>query len=163
MFTWVKFHQTFSPISKYLSTIRVVTAPVLHVNCKPWSLHLQVAPEEFRATILRINSVLRKALPVNIKWLFCGCVCCCCTLGCSLWPVICLSKRVTIWIKQDSFLYRSKGLAHCPLPFFVPLIKGIKEVKVDNYVLTECRFWRWSMRICGMILRGLEWTHDFTN
>ena len=46
--------------------------------------------------MIRINSVLRKALPVNVKWLFCGCVCCCCTLGCSLWPVICLSKRVSL-------------------------------------------------------------------
>lgn len=53
----------------------------------------RVAPEEFKATVMRINSVLKKTLPVNVKWLFCGCVCCCCTLGCSLWPVICLSKR----------------------------------------------------------------------
>lgn len=36
---------------------------------------------------------LKKALPVNVKWLLCGCLCCCCTLGCSLWPVICLNKR----------------------------------------------------------------------
>ena len=44
----------------------------------------------------RINSALRKTLPMNVKWLFCGCICCCCTLGCSLWPVICLSKRVSM-------------------------------------------------------------------
>lgn len=56
----------------------------------------RVAPEEFKATIGRINGILKKTLPVNVKWLFCGCVCCCCTLGCSLWPVICLSKRVSI-------------------------------------------------------------------
>nr|CAD7587591.1 unnamed protein product [Timema genevievae] len=59
----------------------------------PNGLVSRVAPEEFKATVLRINSVLKKTLPVNVKWLFCGCVCCCCTLGCSLWPVICLSKR----------------------------------------------------------------------
>lgn len=63
----------------------------------PSGLVSRVAPEEFKATILRINGVLKKTLPVNIKWLFCGCVCCCCTLGCSLWPVICLSKRVSIY------------------------------------------------------------------
>ncbi|KMR05363.1 cysteine-rich hydrophobic domain 2 [Lasius niger] len=59
----------------------------------PNGLISRVAPEEFKATVMRINSVLKKTLPVNVKWLFCGCVCCCCTLGCSLWPVICLSKR----------------------------------------------------------------------
>ncbi|KAK1886042.1 Cysteine-rich hydrophobic domain containing protein 2 [Dissostichus eleginoides] len=36
---------------------------------------------------------VRKTLPVNVRWLLCGCLCCCCTLGFSLWPVICLSKR----------------------------------------------------------------------
>ncbi|KAM7290835.1 cysteine-rich hydrophobic domain-containing protein 2-like [Ixodes scapularis] len=61
----------------------------------PPTLSAKVAPEEFKATIVRINSVLRKTLPVNVKWLFCGCLCCCCTLGCSLWPVVCLSKRVS--------------------------------------------------------------------
>lgn len=62
----------------------------------PSGLVSRVAPEEFKATIGRINGILKKTLPVNVKWLFCGCVCCCCTLGCSLWPVICLSKRVSI-------------------------------------------------------------------
>lgn len=61
----------------------------------PAGLVSRVAPEEFKETVLRINSVLKKTLPVNVKWLFCGCLCCCCTLGCSLWPVICLSKRVS--------------------------------------------------------------------
>lgn len=65
----------------------------------------RVAPEEFKATVMRINSVLKKTLPVNVKWLFCGCVCCCCTLGCSLWPVICLSKRVNINIFMKIYIY----------------------------------------------------------
>lgn len=56
----------------------------------------QVAPEEFKASINRVNSCLRKTLPVNVRWLLCGCLCCCCTLGFSLWPVICLSKRVRL-------------------------------------------------------------------
>ena len=79
-------------------------------------MHARVAPEEYKATITRVNSTLRKTLPVNVRWLFClflftsyqlfvyflnvrwlfcGCLCCCCTLGCSMWPVICLSKRVS--------------------------------------------------------------------
>lgn len=67
----------------------------------PSGLVSRVAPEEFKETVMRINAILKKTLPVNVKWLFCGCLCCCCTLGCSLWPVICLSKRVR-WIK---FIY----------------------------------------------------------
>uniref|UniRef100_A0A8C1XV45 Golgin subfamily A member 7/ERF4 domain-containing protein n=1 Tax=Cyprinus carpio TaxID=7962 RepID=A0A8C1XV45_CYPCA len=59
----------------------------------PSALTGKVAPEEFKASINRVNSCLRKALPVNVRWLLCGCLCCCCTLGFSLWPVICLSKR----------------------------------------------------------------------
>ena len=58
-------------------------------------LHARVAPEEFKATVTRVNVTLRKNLPINVRWLFCGCLCCCCTLGCSMWPVICLSKRVS--------------------------------------------------------------------
>ena len=61
----------------------------------PSGLHARVAPEEFKATVTRVNVTLRKNLPVNVRWLFCGCLCCCCTLGCSMWPVICLSKRVS--------------------------------------------------------------------
>ncbi|EDV19797.1 uncharacterized protein TRIADDRAFT_32928 [Trichoplax adhaerens] len=59
----------------------------------PPGLHSKVAPEEFKATISRINDILQKMQPTNLKSFFCGCICCCCTLGCSLWPVICLSKR----------------------------------------------------------------------
>lgn len=62
----------------------------------PSTLTSRVAPEEFKASINRVNAVLKKTLPVNARWLFCGCVCCCCTLGCSLWPVICLSKKVRL-------------------------------------------------------------------
>ncbi|XP_064608712.1 cysteine-rich hydrophobic domain-containing protein 2-like [Liolophura sinensis] len=81
----------------------------------PSGLAGKVAPEEFKATITRINNVLRKALPMNVKWLFCGCVCCCCTLGCSLWPVICLSKRTRHGLEkvldwENSHLYHKLGL-----------------------------------------------------
>ncbi|KAG8553803.1 hypothetical protein GDO81_003553 [Engystomops pustulosus] len=53
----------------------------------------KVAPEEFKISMGRVNTCLRKNLPLNVKWLLCGCICCCCTLGLSLWPVICLNKR----------------------------------------------------------------------
>ena len=69
---------------------------------------LQVAPEEFKASINRVNSCLRKTLPVNVRWLLCGCLCCCCTLGFSLWPVICLSKRVRKPTTPSSALMRPR-------------------------------------------------------
>ncbi|XP_063706125.1 cysteine-rich hydrophobic domain-containing protein 2 [Culicoides brevitarsis] len=81
----------------------------------PSTLTSRVAPEEFKASINRVNAVLKKTLPVNARWLFCGCVCCCCTLGCSLWPVICLSKKTQSTLDkllewENSHLYRKLGL-----------------------------------------------------
>ncbi|UYV72771.1 CHIC2 [Cordylochernes scorpioides] len=81
----------------------------------PSELAAKVAPEEFKDTVIRVNSVLKKTLPVNVKWLLCGCLCCCCTLGCSLWPVICLSKRTKHSIEkvldwENTHLYHKLGL-----------------------------------------------------
>jgi len=81
----------------------------------PNLLHARVAPEEFKATVTRVNVTLRKTLPVNVRWLFCGCLCCCCTLGCSMWPVICLSKRTRHQLEkqldwENSHLYSKLGL-----------------------------------------------------
>ncbi|CAH1708322.1 cysteine-rich hydrophobic domain-containing protein 2 [Rhopalosiphum maidis] len=81
----------------------------------PSALVSRVAPEEFEETMARINSVLKKSLPMNAKWLFCGCMCCCCTLGCSLWPVICLSKRTQHSLNklldwENNHLYNKIGL-----------------------------------------------------
>lgn len=77
----------------------------------PW----KVAPEEFKTSISRVNTCLRKNLPVNVKWLICGCLCCCCTLGCSLWPVVCLNKRTRRSIQkllewENNRLYHKLGL-----------------------------------------------------
>jgi len=81
----------------------------------PCALMGKVAPEEYHDTLQRINSVLKKALPVNVKWLFCGCLCCCCTLGCSLWPVVCLSKRTRHALEklldwENNHLYTKLGM-----------------------------------------------------
>nr|CAG4645176.1 EOG090X0FHK [Leptodora kindtii] len=81
----------------------------------PSALTGRVAPEEFQESLQQINAVLKKTLPVNVKWLFCGCICCCCTLGCSLWPVVYLSKRSRVAIEklldwQNSHLYNKLGL-----------------------------------------------------
>ncbi|CAH6888385.1 Chic2 [Phodopus roborovskii] len=85
--------------------------------------HVTVAPEEFKASINRVNSCLRKNLPVNVRWLLCGCLCCCCTLGCSMWPVICLSKRELEWPNvQGCWVH----LYHLPL---APLLLCLSKQK----------------------------------
>jgi len=81
----------------------------------PNLLHSRVAPEEFKATVTRVNVTLRKTLPVNVRWLLCGCLCCCCTLGCSMWPVVCLSKRTRHQLEkqldwENCHLYSKLGL-----------------------------------------------------
>ncbi|RVE44865.1 hypothetical protein evm_010465 [Chilo suppressalis] len=110
----------------------------------PSGLQSRVAPEEYQATVARINSVLKKTLPVNVKWLFCGCVCCCCTLGCSLWPVICLSKRTQHSLNkllewENSRLYNKLGLRwrltkqHCDsssMMEYVLLIEFIPKIPI---------------------------------
>lgn len=72
-----------------------------------------MAPEEFKATITRVNRVLSKTMPSNVRWLLCGCICCCCTLGISMWPVVCLNKRVSmsdITIITELQLKKDSGL-----------------------------------------------------
>jgi len=81
----------------------------------PAALHSRVAPEEFKATVTRVNVTLRKSLPVNVRWLLFGCLCCCCTLGCSMWPVVCLSKRTRHQLEkqldwENCHLYSKLGL-----------------------------------------------------
>ena len=75
----------------------------------------KVAPEEFHSTMDHINSVLSKSIPFNLKCLICGSLCCCCTLGISLGPVIYLSKRtqsrIEKFIGQENWrLYNKLGL-----------------------------------------------------
>jgi hypothetical protein len=79
------------------------------------ALTSKVAPEEYKATISRINSILHRALPISVKWLICGCFCCFCTLGCSLWPVICLRRRTRTMLEkaldyENQRLYNRLGL-----------------------------------------------------
>ncbi len=55
-------------------------------------------------TINQVNKVLRKTMTVNVRWWLCGCICCCCTLGMSLWPVVCLNKRVIVGSLQNNII-----------------------------------------------------------
>jgi len=81
----------------------------------PPQLISKIAPEEYTATISRVNSILRKNLSISVKWLCFGCVCCCCSLGLSMWPVICLSKMTKSRINklldwENTNLYNKLGL-----------------------------------------------------
>jgi len=81
----------------------------------PPTLLARVAPEEFQATIDHVNSLLGRALPMQMKWILFGCLCCCCTLGCSFWPVICMSRKTRLSIEkllewENSKIYNRLGL-----------------------------------------------------
>uniref|UniRef100_A0A1I7ZC76 Erf4 domain-containing protein n=1 Tax=Steinernema glaseri TaxID=37863 RepID=A0A1I7ZC76_9BILA len=81
----------------------------------PSVLKGKLAPEELSDTIRRVNTVLNRTMPNNIKWLFCGLFFCCCTLGCSLWPVVCLNKRTVnalekLLDRENQQLYNKLGL-----------------------------------------------------
>jgi len=66
----------------------------------PTSLSGKLAPEEFSSMLKRVNKILGRTLPLNIRWLLCGCICCCCTLGLSMWPVVYLNKRSKVAIEK---------------------------------------------------------------
>ncbi|XP_065059064.1 cysteine-rich hydrophobic domain-containing protein 2-like [Rhopilema esculentum] len=66
----------------------------------PSSLSGKLAPEEFESIMKKINKILGRTLPLNIRWLLCGCICCCCTLGLSMWPVVYLNKRSRVSIEK---------------------------------------------------------------
>ncbi|MFH4976948.1 hypothetical protein AB6A40_003657 [Gnathostoma spinigerum] len=75
----------------------------------------RLAPEELRDTMRRINSVLNRTMPNNARWLVCGLLFCCCTAGCSLWPVVCLNKRTIHALektldRENQVLYNKLGL-----------------------------------------------------
>ncbi|CAF1493515.1 unnamed protein product [Adineta steineri] len=59
----------------------------------PQGLMHKVSRDEYQETIKHVNMILRKNIPNHLKWLLCGCICCCCTMGLSLCPVIFLNKR----------------------------------------------------------------------
>lgn len=84
-------------------------------NDFPSELHGKLAPEEFQETISKVNNQLRRSMPTNLKWLLCGFICCCCTLGCSMWPAICVNRKVKRDIEktlevENSRLYYQLGL-----------------------------------------------------
>ncbi len=57
-------------------------------------MYAQVAPEEFAASIQRLNAIVARSVPSAFRFLLLGCVCCCCTIGASLAPALVISGRV---------------------------------------------------------------------
>ncbi|CAI4230473.1 unnamed protein product [Auanema sp. JU1783] len=81
----------------------------------PSELIGRVAPEELSATLSRVNSVLKRHVQVSSKWFLCGLLFCCCSFGCSLWPVVCLNRRTVNAVEkcldhENVTLYHKLGL-----------------------------------------------------
>uniref|UniRef100_A0A0R3RQP6 Erf4 domain-containing protein n=1 Tax=Elaeophora elaphi TaxID=1147741 RepID=A0A0R3RQP6_9BILA len=81
----------------------------------PTVLTGRLAPEELADTMRRINGVLARSMSGNVRWLICGLLFCCCTVGCSLWPVVCLNKRTVHALEklldhENQTLYNKLGL-----------------------------------------------------
>lgn len=69
---------------------------IVHISTP---LFLKVAPEEFYATVQRVNSIVQKQVPLGFKCFLLGCFCCCCTAGLSLGPAVILNKRVCVCVR----------------------------------------------------------------
>ena len=81
----------------------------------PSQLNAKLAPEEFRDTIKQVNNILNKELANSFRWLVFGSIFCCCTLGCSLLPVIFMNKKAKLSINklldmENQRLYLKLGL-----------------------------------------------------
>lgn len=81
----------------------------------PSQLYAKLAPEEFRDTLKQINTILSRELANSFRWLVFGSVFCCCTLGCSLFPVIFMNKKARLSINkflsiENQRLYLKLGL-----------------------------------------------------
>ncbi|CAI2348921.1 unnamed protein product [Caenorhabditis sp. 36 PRJEB53466] len=74
-----------------------------------------IAPEELSATLSRVNAVLKRHVQTSSRWLLCGLAFCCCSLGCSMWPVLCLNRRTVLALEkcldhENVSLYHKLGL-----------------------------------------------------
>ncbi|UJR21996.1 hypothetical protein I4U23_025064 [Adineta vaga] len=81
----------------------------------PQGLAHKVSREEYHETIKRVNTILRKNIPNHFKWLIFGCICCCCTIGLSLCPVVWLNRRSKnavnrVLQSENARLYHRLGL-----------------------------------------------------
>ncbi|KAK9869704.1 hypothetical protein WA026_003444 [Henosepilachna vigintioctopunctata] len=114
-------YEEFDYLAQEPTTIKGNGNIVLHGVTNRFSTDLppkllsRIAPEEYKATVRKINSILEKTIPRNFKWFLCGCLFICCTLGTSLLPSIYLTKhtrwrieRLLAW--ENERLYNKLGL-----------------------------------------------------
>ncbi len=97
----------------------------------PSKLSAKLAPEEYHDSINKINKILKKELSHNLKWFLFGSICCCCTLGCSLIPVIYMNKKAKLLINkllmiENERLFKKLGLKW-----------SLTKVKCNNSSLAE--------------------------
>lgn len=97
----------------------------------PQALTGKLSPDEYAETIARLNAILEKQVNLGIKWLMFGCLCCCCTVGCSLWPAICL-KQTTKKTLEKTIDYENVRLYHK-----INLNLRLHKKRLDNQPLSE--------------------------
>jgi len=93
---------------------------IFGLNCKyesefPGALLGRLAPEEFARMIARINQILKRSIPQQLKLLMIGFGLCMCSFGFSMIPVVCFSKRTRLKLKkliemENHRIYRKIGL-----------------------------------------------------
>jgi len=93
---------------------------IFGLNCKyenefPSQLLGRLAPEEFSRMILKINQILKRNVPSQLKFLLVGFGLCICSFGFSMIPVVCFSKRTRLKLKklielENHRIYRKLGL-----------------------------------------------------
>lgn len=104
-------------------------------NDFPPELHGKVAPEEFQETISKVNSQLRRSMSINLKWLLCGFICCFCTLGCSMWPAICVNRKVKRSIEKTLELENARLYCQLGLNWSLAKQRSSEPVVLMEYVL----------------------------
>ncbi|RCN31696.1 hypothetical protein ANCCAN_22515 [Ancylostoma caninum] len=109
----------------------------------PSELIGRVAPEELSDTLGRINNVLKRHVQMSSRWLLCGLLFCCCSFGCSLFPVVCLNRRASYSILNPTLFQTvtavEKTLDHENICLYHKLGLHWRLVKrpVDGSRLTE--------------------------
>ncbi|XP_065174725.1 cysteine-rich hydrophobic domain-containing protein 2-like [Sycon ciliatum] len=115
-------------------------------NDFPPSLIGKVAKEEFNATIDLVNNLIGRAVPRSARWLVAGCLCCCCTAGFSLSPVVYLNKKTQSRIRgvleaENNRVYQKLGFSwwlekqKCPasnLKEYVILIETLERLDIHR-------------------------------
>ncbi|VDL51282.1 unnamed protein product [Hymenolepis diminuta] len=101
----------------------------------PPELHGRVAPEEFQETISKVNNQLRRSMSINLKWLLCGFICCCCTLGCSMWPAICVNRKVKRNIEKTLEIENARLYCQLGLNWSLTKQRTTEPVVLMEYVL----------------------------